>query len=111
MAKAKGAKSMTLRIQRSDDNPWVVFTLCGRIQADHLPELEELLKSASAEHKLVLDLQQVKLVDRDVVRFLAEIEQTRANLRNCPAFIRQWISRERSGLLAAENEGSAGLAR
>lgn len=102
---------MTLRIQKSGDDPWVVFTLCGRIEADHLPELEALLKSASAEHKPVLDLQQVKLVDRDVVRYLAQIEQTRANLRNCPAFIRQWISHERNGSLAAGNEESTGLAR
>ena len=102
---------MTLRIQRSDDDPWVVFTLSGRIQADYLPELEALLKSSSAEHKLVLDLQQVKLVDRDVVRFLAQIEQTRATLRNCPAFIRQWISHERNGSNGSENEESAGLAR
>jgi hypothetical protein len=43
-----------------------------------------------------MDLQQVKLVDREVVRFLAEIEPTRANLRNCPAFIREWITREQN---------------
>jgi anti-anti-sigma regulatory factor len=102
---------MTLRIQRSDDDHAVVFTLCGRIQADHLPELEALLKSASPEHNLVLDLQEVKLVDRDVVRFLAQIEQTRTTLRNCPAFIRQWISHERNGSQATGNEESAGLAR
>ncbi len=102
---------MTLKIQRSDDDTWVVFTLCGRIQADHLPELEGLLKSESTEHKLALDLNQVKLADRDAVRFLAHIEETFVTLRNCPAFIRQWISRERNGSRAGENEGSAGLVR
>ena len=102
---------MTLKIQRSDDREWTIFTLCGRIQADQLPELDALLKSASPEHKLVLDLHQLKLVDRDVVRFLAQLEQTRASLRNCPPFIRQWISRERHELQANGNEESAGLAR
>ena len=89
----------------------MVFTLSGRIQADQLPELDALLKSASPNHKLVLDLQQVKLVDRDVVRFLAQVEQMFVTLRNCPAFIRQWISHERNGSQATGNEESAGLAR
>ena len=102
---------MTLRIQRSDDDSWVVFTLCGRIQADRLPELEALLNSESPEHKVVLDLHQVRLVDRDAVRFLARIEQTSVTLRNCSAFILQWISRERHELQANGNEESAGLAR
>jgi anti-anti-sigma regulatory factor len=102
---------MTLRILRSDNDSEVVFTLSGRIQADQLPELEALLKSASEEHKVVLDLQQVKLVDRDAVRFLSQIEQTSATLRNCSAFIRQWISHERNGSDATENEESAGLAK
>ena len=102
---------MTLRILRSDDEAEVVFTLSGRIQSDQLPELEALVQSASAKHKVVLDLQQVKLVDRDAVRFLAQVEQTSATLRNCSAFIRQWISHERNGSGAIENEQSAGLAR
>ncbi len=102
---------MTLRIQRAEDEQCVVFTLSGRIQADHLPELEALLKSASTERKFVLDLQDVKLVDRDVVRFLARIELTRATLKNCPAFVREWISHERNGAQATGNEESAGLAR
>jgi len=102
---------MTLRIQRSDNDPWVIFTLSGRIQADQLPELEALLNSEAPEHKLVLDLDQVKLADRDAVRFLAQVEQTFVTLRNCPAFIRQWISRERSALRDAGNEESAGSER
>ena len=102
---------MTLRILRSDNDSEVVFTLSGRIQADQLPDLEALLKSARPEYKVVLDLQQVKLVDRDAVRFLARIEQTSARLRNCSAFIRQWISHESNGSHAPENEESTGLAR
>ena len=100
---------MTLRIQTSEDGPCLVVNLCGRIQANHLAELEALLRSASSEHKLVLDLQQVKLVDRDVVRFLEETEQAGVELRNCPAFIRQWILRERNEWQAPQSEESAGL--
>jgi hypothetical protein len=51
----------------------------------------------------VLDLKEVKLVDRDAVRFLAEIEAQGARLRNCSAFVRQWISRERDGMQLRKN--------
>lgn len=85
---------MTLRIHKSDEDNWVVLRLIGRIQASQLQELESLLKSDS-DHNVALDLKDVKLVDRDAVRFLARIEAEGANLRNCSAFIRQWISQER----------------
>jgi hypothetical protein len=44
----------------------------------------------------------VKLVDRDAVRFLGEIEAQGARLRNCSAYVREWISRERSGMRNTE---------
>lgn len=85
---------MTLRIQRSEEDHGAVLRLIGRIQASQLQELEALLKS-DTDHKIALDLKDVKLVDRDAVRFLARIETDGAQLRNCSAFIRQWISQER----------------
>jgi anti-anti-sigma regulatory factor len=90
---------MTLRIQRSDDEPgWVIFTLTGRIQAEQLPELEDLLKAELNDQHLMLDLKDVKLVDRDAVRFLAQLESEGTTLRNCSAFIREWLRRERNGM-------------
>jgi anti-anti-sigma regulatory factor len=86
---------MTLRIKVSDEGDRVVFTLTGRIQADQVSELRTLVLS-SLDHNPVLDLGDVKLVDRDAVDFLAEIEARGAALRNCSAFIREWISGERS---------------
>ena len=94
---------MTLRIQRSDERHLVVFTLAGRIRSDQLPELKALL-SELRDHNLVLDLREVKLVDRDAVRFLAQSEAEGATLRNCSAFIREWISQERHGMQRAEAE-------
>jgi anti-anti-sigma regulatory factor len=87
---------MTLRIDISDEYEKVVFTLIGRIQADQVPELHALLQSEARD--LVLDLKYVKLVDRDAVRFLAQVEAQGAKLRNCSAFIREWISQERNGM-------------
>jgi len=86
---------MTLRIDISDERDRVVFTLAGRIQAEQVSELQALVKSELPNHSLVVDLKEVKLVDRDAVRFLSEIERQGARLRNCSPFVREWISRER----------------
>ena len=70
---------MTLRIDISDERQRVIFTLTGRMQAEHVSELQTLVHSEHPDHGLVLDLTEVKLVDRDAVRFLAQIEtQARA---------------------------------
>jgi anti-anti-sigma regulatory factor len=86
---------MTLRIQKSVGPESVVFQLVGRIQAQHVPDLLALLKSETSYPGIVLDLEQVKLVDRDAVLFLALSEALGVRLRNCSAFIRQWIDQER----------------
>ena len=95
---------MTLRIDISDERERVIFTLTGRMQAAHVSELQTLVHSEHPDHGLVLDLTEVKLVDRDAVRFLAQIETQGARLRNCSAFIREWISRERIEMKRAEAE-------
>ncbi len=82
------------KIQRSADREVVVFTLSGRIKAAHLAELQKLLEAEAAAQKIVLDLQEVKLVDRDVVSFLASCEAKGIELANCPEYIREWIDRE-----------------
>ena len=93
---------MTLRIDISDERGRVVFTLTGRIQAEQVSELQTLVHSELPNHNLVVDLTAVKLVDRDAVRFLAEIEAQGTKLRNCSAFVREWISRERNETKRAE---------
>jgi anti-anti-sigma regulatory factor len=94
---------MTLRIQKSDEHNRVVLNLIGRIQANQVAELEALVKSET-DHNLVLDLMHVKLVDRDAVRFLARSEAEGAKLRNCSAFIREWISQERNEMQRVKAE-------
>lgn len=82
-----------LRIQRSA-NGKVVFTLSGRIEAEHIEELDRLFCLETSDRQLVLDLRDVTLVDRDAVRYLARCEARRIELENCPAYIREWIERE-----------------
>jgi hypothetical protein len=50
---------------------------------------------------IMLDLKDLMLVDRDAVSFLEQCEADSIKLTNCPAYIREWIRRER-----ASSEGS-----
>jgi hypothetical protein len=87
------SKSM-LKIQRSEDGEFVVFTLSGRIKMERLADLQRLFESEAKDKRIVLDLKEVKLVDQEVVRFLGHCEVDGIKLENCPAYIREWISRE-----------------
>ena len=81
-----------LRIQRSADGR-VVFTLSGRIEAEHVNELRQLLGLEKAGQHVVLDLRDVTLINQDAVEFLAGCEADSIKLENCPAYIREWIER------------------
>jgi anti-anti-sigma regulatory factor len=85
-----------LRVQKSA-NGQVVFKLSGRIDADNVAELETLLRSERNGRGIVLDLKDVTLVNRDAVSFLERCEAESITLRNCPAYVREWITRQRSG--------------
>ena len=81
-----------LKIQRSA-NGRVLFTLSGRIEAEYVKELRQLLDSETNGRQLVLDLRNVTLVNEDAVKFLAGCEADSIKLENCPAYIREWIER------------------
>jgi anti-anti-sigma regulatory factor len=85
---------MTFRIQISSNGKLVTFTLSGRIKAEEVAELQRLFEVEGQDHRIVLDLKEVKLVDGDAVRFLARCEANDMQLENCPAYIREWIVRE-----------------
>ncbi len=83
-----------LKIQRSANGKGV-FTLSGRIEREDVAELQRLLGLESADHLLVLDLTDVTLLDREAVEFLARCEAGGIKLENCPAYIREWVQREK----------------
>jgi anti-anti-sigma regulatory factor len=82
-----------LKIQRKANGD-VVLTLSGRLQADNVGELSALLAEEQAGRAVVLDLKDVVLVDRDIVRFLRGCEGAGIALRNCPPYIRAWVARK-----------------
>jgi ABC-type transporter Mla MlaB component len=85
-----------LRIQRSEQADGVRLMLSGRITAEHLPELRRLIEGEDGRRAVTFDLKEVKLVDRDAVNFLADCEAAGVTLENCPAYVREWIARERA---------------
>jgi hypothetical protein len=62
----------------------------------NLAELNSVIESEEKGHHLVLDLTDLTLVDREAVRYLGRCESDGIRLENCPAYIREWIVRERN---------------
>jgi predicted metal-binding protein len=85
---------MTLRIERSVRQGFTVFTLSGHMRADEVAELKALFDADYGT--IVLDLQDVRLADRDAVKFLGSCERDGMKLENCPAYVREWMEREKS---------------
>jgi hypothetical protein len=85
-----------LKIQRAA-NGKTIFNLIGRLGMEKIADLKKLLTSESNGSHFALDLKELTLVDREAVIFLAECETHGIELRNCPAYIREWIKRERGG--------------
>ena len=84
-----------LRIQRSEDGE-VVLKLSGRIDGENIAELQALIGAEVSGQHMVLDLGDVTLVGQEGITFLAECKGAGITLANCPAYVCQWIARERS---------------
>jgi hypothetical protein len=84
---------MTLRIERSARQRFTVFALTGRMEAEHVVELKELIHSDY--RSIILDLRELRLADRDAVKFLRSCERHGMKLENCPAYVREWMDREK----------------
>jgi predicted metal-binding protein len=84
---------MTLRIERSVRQGIMVFALSGHIKAEEVAELKALF---DADYRtIVLDLRDVRLADRDAVKVLRDCEADGMKLENCPAYVREWMEREK----------------
>ncbi len=83
-----------LKIQRRMDST-LVFTVSGRLDAENVGGLCQLIDAEPAGAVVVLDFTNVVLADRDAVRYLRDYETgDRIVLRNCPAYIRAWMDAE-----------------
>ena len=69
-----------------------------------MAELEDAFGSETAVQNLILDLTDVRLVDQEAVRFLADCEARGVELRNYPAYIREWIDAEKASQESTFNQ-------
>jgi len=81
-----------LKIERTG-NGQVLFTLSGRIEAEEIKELQQLLAFETSGHQVMFNLRDVTLVNQDAVNFLAQCEADGIKLENCPLHVRTWIDR------------------
>ena len=83
-------RGQMLKIQRSS-NGQVTYMLSGQIEEEDIAELEALIRSEAQGRRMVLDLKNLTLVGQDAIAFLDRCEANGITLKNCPAYIREWI--------------------
>ena len=76
-------------------NREVVFSVSGRVDSGNMAELKRLISDEAKAQRIVLDLSELTLVDEDAVRFLKTCEANGIELKNCPTYVRQWITKDR----------------
>ena len=86
---------MTFRIETAARGKGTVFILSGRIEGLAIAELRKLFELQTDYRGIVLDLREVGVVDREVMRFLMSCEADGVRLENCAPYIREWMEREK----------------
>jgi anti-anti-sigma regulatory factor len=84
-----------LRIHKTANGD-VVFTLSGRIDKEHIAELETLIGAEGKDRRIILDLKDMTLTGQDGINFLAQCEAADIALVNCDPYVREWITRQKT---------------
>jgi hypothetical protein len=84
---------MTCRIDRRViGQDCATLYISGRITEECVETLRALLEQEKGA--VTIDLKDVLIVDREAIKLLAVRESNGVELRNCPAYIREWVTRE-----------------
>jgi hypothetical protein len=86
---------MTFRIETAARGRFSVFILSGHIETEPIAELRRLCGLQTDYSDLVVDLKDVSLVDRDVMRCFMRCEADGVTLENCTPYLREWMEREK----------------
>ena len=86
-------RTYLLRIEKVSHGGFIVLKLSGRIEEEHLAQLQSEIEKSVDVSKL--DLRDINLVDRSSIRFLIDCESQGIELLNRPLYVREWMSRER----------------
>lgn len=85
-----------LRIRRKANGD-VVFVLSGQLNKENIVELEKLIGAEGNDRPITLDLKDMTLTGQDGVNFLAQCEAADIALVNCDPYVREWVTRQRTG--------------
>jgi hypothetical protein len=85
---------VSCRIDRVVGGDSIVLRISGRITNEDLDTLRNVLDAEASA--VAIDLENVDLVDREAVKFLAQRELNGTVLRNCSAYVREWVTREQA---------------
>ena len=84
---------MTCRIDRRVVGQGrAMLCISGRITEEDGNTLRALLEGE--EGVVIIDLKDVLIVDREAIKLLAACQSNGVELRNCPGYIREWVTRE-----------------
>ena len=87
---------MTCKIDRVlTAGGFVVLRVSGRIDCSSFEVLQELIENEKTKGREALDLTELTVLSLEAVRALTVAEANGIELRNCPAYVREWISRVR----------------
>ena len=78
----------------------VILSISGQIAGQDVDLIRGLLEQETSA--LVLDLKELLLVDLEAVKLLAFCESNGTELRNCPAYVREWVKKERAATSESE---------
>ncbi len=66
------------------------------MDSEGIAELERLFRSEANSCQMVLDLKDITLANQDAINFLERCEAGGITLRNCPAYVREWIMSQKA---------------
>lgn len=99
---------MSCRIDRVvERGNCIVLCISGRLTGEHVETFRDVLRQEAGA--LVIDLKHVSLVDREAVQLLALIEYNQTELRNCPAYVREWVTRQRTDMKGKRPDQGTGI--
>jgi hypothetical protein len=86
---------MAFRIETAARGRLSIFILSGHIETQAMAELKRLFELQTDCRDIVVDLRDVSMVDREVMRFFMRCEADGVTLENCTPYIREWMKREK----------------
>lgn len=70
----------------------------GHIEDIYVVMLRELIAGENrTKVELAIDLSEVTLVGQEAIEALVVVETSGIEIRECPAYVREWISRAKEG--------------